>query len=164
MLRQNDRGYCQSYLQWIHCLVFRKLHNLHGFFSCPPYISAPSTSTHENVIYKKTCTSFPNENVHIRFTAVWKYIVSVIRQKCKLLLQENKASQIFRKTNIFTPWRRTCVCLSWVKKCVFFRNIRFADSNVTKTVHNSKGKSIKVGVTRKKWLLYKISSLVSTTK
>ena len=40
----------------------------------------------------------------------------------KLVFQENKARQIFRKTNTSYPLIRTCtyVCVSGGKKCLFF--------------------------------------------
>ena len=37
----------------------------------------------------------------------------------KRVFQENKARQIFRKTNIYYPLIRY-VCVSWDKKCSFF--------------------------------------------
>ena len=37
----------------------------------------------------------------------------------KRVLQENKASQIFRKTNTYPPGTHTCFCVSGGKKCSF---------------------------------------------
>ena len=41
----------------------------------------------------------------------------------KRVFQENKARQIFRKTNISDPLIRTRMCMSGGKKCSFFGKI-----------------------------------------